>query len=592
MIKVTDFCKTYAKKTAVQGVSLQVPKGQIYGLIGPDGAGKSSLLKAIAGVMTYNNGEVWVDDILVDSEASAEKIKGRLGFMPQGLGLNLYPELSVAENIQFFGELRGVPAKELDERKARLLEMTQLTQFVDRPMKFLSGGMKQKLGLICTLIHRPPLVILDEPTTGVDPLSRRDFWTILNQLVKEERITALVSTAYMDEASRFQQLSILHQGQVIAQGSAQAILKQHPGFAIEFQVDESSHQITQTLNAIACQFARFERLGSVWRGVCFHAQADALRQEITHMLSTFQHLPSWQFVPLTLEDVFVELLTPQSDKVKKAKKVKGLTEQVRLPSATSSLSNPQVLIKVSELSKHFKEFVAADQVSFEVKAGEILGLLGANGAGKSTVIKMITGILPATSGDAEVAGLSMRTSAQAIKQQIGYMSQSFSLYLDLTVLENIQLFGRIYGLGSKALKQRCDWVLNMAQLQKVQDDLVKDLPLGQRQRLALGCALIHEPKVLFLDEPTSGVDPLGRANFWRILVDLAEQMQVAILITTHYMSEAEHCHQLVLMQAGRVVAHDFPRNLKQALATERHQTHLPSLEEVFIAQLESHHASV
>lgn len=581
MIKVHDFAKSYRKKVALKGVSLTVESGQIYGLIGPDGAGKSSLLKAIAGVMTYDAGEVWVQGVHIHSEASAESVKQAMGFMPQGLGLNLYPELSVSENIDFFAQLRGVSASDLMSRKQQLLAMTQLSAFTERPMKFLSGGMKQKLGLVCTLIHRPKLVILDEPTTGVDPLSRRDFWRILNQLVQEEGITALVSTAYMDEASRFDALSILHQGEILSQGTASQILAQTPGLAIEMHFDDLNDEVQNALQAMPPIFSRLERLGHLWRGVVLGQDVESGLAPLKSLLKQpgLVKKNHFQEVPLTLEDVFIQRLQPAKNLAK-------------FEFAQSCQATTHIGIQATALTKQFNQFVAADQVSFSVKSGEILGLLGANGAGKSTVIKMLTGILPATSGDTLVAGLSMATSAMAIKQQIGYVSQSFSLYLDLTVKENIQLFGRIYGLAGQTLKVRTAWVLHMAGLTDVASSLVKALPIGQRQRLALGCALIHEPKVLFLDEPTSGVDPLGRADFWRILVNLAEQMGVAILVTTHYMSEAEHCHQLVLMQAGRVVAYDSPLNLKKALAHKQGLAVLPSLEAVFVAQLEAQNATV
>lgn len=557
--RVQAFHKRYRKHVAVDGVDLSIHPGEIYGLIGPDGAGKSSLMKAIAGVLSFEGGEVQVFGIKIDSEAAAEKIKGRIGFMPQGLGLNLYAELSVEENIDFFAQLREVPPELLVQRKCQLLTMTRLEEFRDRPMKQLSGGMKQKLGLVCTLIHEPELIILDEPTTGVDPVSRRDFWAILAELLRERGITALISTAYMDEATRFQRLSLMYEGRVLAAGEPDQIRQGVPGSLVEVTV---APQI-EALHRLKAKYPQVEAVGPVLRIFVDGVAAAAAQQQVAAELDDLS-VAAIQAVDAELEDAFVALL--------RQRKLAGQSTSgaARTPLADPP-ANDEIAIEAHDLTRDFGSFRAVDQVSFQVNQGEIFGLLGANGAGKTTVIKMLTGILPPSAGQGQVAGADMHCARQAIKEHIGYMSQAFSLYQDMTVLENIRLYARIYAVPRNQLKQRTDWVVEMAGLQGVEDRLAGKLPMGIRQRLALGCALVHRPRVLFLDEPTSGVDPIGRRHFWDILVQMARVEQVAILVTTHYMSEAEHCDHVALMYAGRIIADASPAQMKQTLQQEAGQ---------------------
>ena len=561
VVRVTGFQKRYRAQVAVQGVDLEVRRGEIYGLIGPDGSGKSSLMKAISGVLTYEAGSVEVFWVRVDSERAAEQVKRRIGFLPQGLGLNLYPELSVEENIDFFARLRLVPESELHERKARLLAMTRLDRFRDRPMKQLSGGMKQKLGLICTLIHEPELAILDEPTTGVDPVSRRDFWIILTDLLQERGMTALVSTAYMDEAARFHRLSFMSRGRVLASGSPGAIQSLVPGLVVTF---ESTPQL-EAIARLKRHYAQVESLGPLLHVFTPEQEASTAVARIRDVLGD---LPAGhiQTDEPELEDVVVALLLKE-----RHEQVEDLGgSDTRSPRA----GIPQfdgLAVEARELVRDFGTFRAVDRVSFDVKQGEIFGLLGANGAGKTTVIKMLNGILQPTGGEGWVAGADMRKAGGAIKERIGYMSQAFSLYLDLTVSENIRLFAGIYGLDRRQAQQRMEWIVDMAGLRGYEDERTGRLPMGVRQRLALGCALVHSPRVLFLDEPTSGVDPIGRRRFWDILSRLSREDGVAILITTHYMSEAEHCDRLALMYAGRIVAEGAPADLKSEVQRETGQ---------------------
>ncbi|MGE0643292.1 MAG: ATP-binding cassette domain-containing protein [Nitrospira sp.] len=554
IVRVSGFVKRYKKEVAVDGVDLEIRKGEIYGLIGPDGSGKSSLMKAIAGVLTYDGGAVDVFGTRIDSERAAERIKPKIGFLPQGLGLNLYPELSIEENIDFFAHLRLVPDKDLAERKAKLLAMTRLEPFRDRPMKNLSGGMKQKLGLICTLIHEPDLAILDEPTTGVDPVSRRDFWSILAELLQEKGMTALISTAYMDEAARFHRLSFLSGGKVLVSGTPMDVQTLVPGSAVTFEATPQAEAIARLKQS----FRQVESLGPLLHVFAHTVNQSEARLQIETALGDLVPTAVRVDEP-ELEDVFVALLLRGAE----SNPATG-----ELPRSAAVRDHDGLAIEAEGLIRDFGSFRAVDQVSFEVKRGEIFGLLGANGAGKTTVIKMLNGILLPTGGAGRVAGADMRTAAGTIKERIGYMSQAFSLYLDLTVEENIRLFAGIYGINKRAMIERYRWIITMAGLSGYESSLTSRLPMGVRQRLALGCALVHSPRVLFLDEPTSGVDPIGRRHFWEILSRLAREDGVAILITTHSMSEAEHCDNLALMYAGRIVAEGSPVDMKRQVQHE------------------------
>lgn len=554
VVRVSQFVKRYKKHVAVDGVDLEVRRGEIYGLIGPDGAGKSSLMKAIAGVLTYGEGTVEVFGTLVDSERAAELVKQRIGFLPQGLGLNLYPDLSVEENIDFFARLRLVPKHELAERKARLLAMTRLDKFRERAMKDLSGGMKQKLGLICTLIHDPELAILDEPTTGVDPVSRRDFWAILAEFLQERGMTALVSTAYMDEAARFHRLSFLSNGKQLVSGTPAEVQALVPGSMVTFDAAPQPEAMAR----LKASYRQVEALGP--RLHVFTDSTDAA-QAVSQIETALGDVkPSNVRVDEPeLEDVFVALLLRRAER-------QAADDTVSFPTTNRDYHGPA--IEAKGLVRDFGPFRAVDQVTFRVEPGEIFGLLGANGAGKTTVIKMLTGIMPPTGGEGWVAGAAMKTAGDTIKERIGYMSQAFALYLDLTVVENIRLFAGIYGLDSRATEERLRWITAMAGLHGYESSQTGRLPMGVRQRLALGCALVHRPRVLFLDEPTSGVDPIGRRRFWEILSRLAREEGVAILVTTHYLTEAEHCDHLALMYAGRIVAEGSPSDMKSQVEHE------------------------
>ena len=555
VVRIDALVKRYRRRQAVAGVSLRVGRGELYGLIGADGAGKSSLFKAVAGVLSFEGGTLSVFGQHIASERDAERVKQRIGFMPQGLGLNLYPELSVDENIDFFADLRGVSLAAREARKARLLAMTRLDAFRARPMKQLSGGMKQKLGLVCTLIHEPELIVLDEPTTGVDPLSRRDFWRLLPELMQERGMTALVSTAYLDEASHFDRVGLMYGGALLAEGEPERLPQQ-----LAATVVVAGNAGAGAVQRLAQAFGPVDRHGASASVLVPTRDAGEALARVRAALGADES-PSLQAHPPTLEDLVIA-------------RVRELTPQAALPALQMPADAgapmaptlaPARAIEAVGLTRDFDGFRAADRVSFRVERGEIFGLLGANGAGKTTVIKMLTGILPPSDGVGQVAGADMRHASRQIRQRIGYMSQAFSLYADLSVRDNVMLYAGIYGLAGRAARQRAGWVVELGGLGAHLGDTAGSLPMGLRQRLALGCALLHRPAVLFLDEPTSGVDPLGRRHFWNILSWLAREEQVAILLSTHHMAEADLCDHLVLLFDGRVVADASPAELKRRL---------------------------
>jgi ABC-2 type transport system ATP-binding protein len=567
-VRVSGFAKSYGKVAAVREADLVVAKGEMYGLIGPDGAGKSTLMKSVAGVLAYDAGTVQVFGETVDSEESAEVIKSRIGLMPQGLGLNLSPDLSIEENIDYFARVRLVPPDELDARKDRFLKMTRLDKFRDRPMKNLSGGMKQKLGLICSLIHLPELIILDEPTTGVDPVSRRDFWAILSELSRAEGMTALISTAYMEEALRFDRVSLMHEGRFLASGTPDELTGLVPGTMVELRCPRQ----IESLGVLRQSYPQVEPRGEWVRLLVDTTDRErASAEAVSHLPGELQPTEVRAFAP-DLEDVFIALLRQRKEEA--PRDTEAQQEEAAASTAVESYEAipeeqlQRTAIEASELTRIFGSFTAVDHVTFQVKQGEIFGLLGANGAGKSTCIKMLTGILPPSSGEGHVSGADMRFAGQEIKERIGYVSQAFSLYIDLTIMENILLYAGIYGVPKELRPERAQWVLEVSGLAGRGEDKVASLPMGLRQRLSLGCALVHQPATLFLDEPTSGVDPVGRRQFWDILYQLARQYKVAILFTTHYMSEAESCDHIVLMFAGRVVADASPEGLENNLEDE------------------------
>lgn len=485
---------------ALRDISLAIPARRMVGLIGPDGVGKSSLLSLIAGARIIEQGNVMVLGGDMRDVHHRREVCPKIAWMPQGLGKNLYHTLSVYENVDFFARLFGHDKAERELRINELLQSTGLAPFRDRPAGKLSGGMKQKLGLCCALIHDPQLLILDEPTTGVDPLSRAQFWELIDSIrQRQPAMSVLVATAYMEEAERFDWLVAMNAGEVLATGSA-AELK---------------------------------------------AQTDSQ----------------------TLEQAFIALLPEAQRQAHRA---------VVIPPRDSR--EEEIAIEARGLTMRFGNFVAVDHVNFRIARGEIFGFLGSNGCGKSTTMKMLTGLLPASEGEAWLFGQPVDPKDIATRQRVGYMSQAFSLYSELTVRQNLELHARLFHIPDGEIPGRVAEMCERFMLTEVEDALPADLPLGIRQRLSLAVAVIHRPEMLILDEPTSGVDPVARDMFWQLMVDLARQDQVTIFISTHFMNEAERCDRISLMHAGKVLASDTP----QALVEQRGSN---SLEEAFIAWL-------
>ncbi len=501
VVSVKDLSFNYGENLALDNLSIEIPSGIITGLIGPDGVGKSTLLSLISGARAIQTGEVIVLEGDMREKSVRDRICPRIAYMPQGLGKNLYPTLSVEENLQFFGRLFGHNEQERRRRIDDLTKSTGLYKFLDRPAGKLSGGMKQKLGLCCALIHDPDLLILDEPTTGVDPLARAQFWDLINR-IRQERpsMSVMVATAYMDEAERFDWLVAMDDGKILATGTPKELLER-----------------TNTDN---------------------------------------------------LEAAFIDLLPDE--------KKEGY-EPIVVPPLELTDHTPTA-IKADGLTKKFGDFTAVNHVSFEIKKGEIFGFLGSNGCGKSTTMKMLTGLLPVSDGQAWLFGQEVDSEDMNTRKRVGYMSQAFSLYSELTVLQNLVLHAKLFHVPADQIDHRVSEMVERFDLRAVLEKLPDDIPLGMRQRLSLAVAMVHKPELLILDEPTSGVDPVARDNFWRLLIELSRKDGVTIFISTHFMNEALRCDRMSMMHAGEVLDSDTPENLIIKQGTD-------TLEEAFIKYL-------
>ncbi len=557
IISTKGLAKTYGRKKkaveAVRGIDLEVHQGQIFGLVGPDGAGKTTTMQMLCGILTPTAGEAVVAG--VDVVHNADALGGVIGYMSEGF--TLYGNLSVEENIDFFANLYNVPPDAAAERKAQLLRFARMEGARNRRAGHLSGGMKKKLALACTLIYRPQVLFLDEPTTGVDPVSRQDFWKILYEFLAEG-ITIFVSTPYMDEAERCHQVALLRRGEIIANDTPAALKKMLKGVAAELTAVPQTRAVAQLRRmAGVSQVQVFgERLHLLLRDGAEQAGAvPAQLEEAGITVSEFKTTTP------SLEDVFIAAIEDLRAADAPRRPLAPLPEN---GASQEAILSGELAVEAKGLTRRFGDFTAVDQIDFTVRRGEIFGFLGPNGSGKTTTIRMLCGLLPPSEGTATVAGFDISRQRVAMKPSIGYMSQKFSLYNDLTVGENIRFFGNIYGLSPARLAERRDWVLEMAGLVGKEHLLTSDLSGGWKQRLALGCAILHEPEILFLDEPTSGVDPVSRREFWDLIFALSVQ-GVTIFITTHYMDEAEHCHNLGLLYRGRLIAQGSPSRLGQSI---------------------------
>ena len=557
VIRAEGLKKSFGEVTAVEGLTLGIPAGELFGLVGSDGAGKTTTLRMLAGIMEPSGGEAQV--LGTSMTGNAKAVRGEIGYMSQRFGL--YPDLTVLENLLFYADIQMIPRRGRDARIEELLSFSNLTPFRDRWAGKLSGGMKQKLGLACALVHKPRVLFLDEPTNGVDPVSRRDFWRILYGLLAEG-VTILVATAYLDEAERCGRVGLMHRGRLLACDTPRALKGLMTGGVLELTTPEPRRAV-RLLSGVfpSGSVALFgEKLH------LYAPQPERAREQATASLKEAGvELSRVRLVEPSLEDLFVSLLR-SSDVGRQTGRTSPTSPTSPTPTAPpNSAPTPQVSLR--ELTRRFGDFTAVDRVTLDVARGEIFGFLGPNGAGKSTTIRMLCGILPPTSGKGTVAGYDIATQSEKIKNQIGYMSQKFSLYEDLTVEENINFYSGIYRIPQDKRRERKEWVIEMAGLSEQRQVRTSALSGGWKQRLALGCAILHEPPIVFLDEPTSGVDPISRRSFSELIYHLAGD-GVTIFVTTHYMEEAECCDRLGFIFGGELIALGTPSELKKEFPGE------------------------
>ena len=543
-VRVVGLAKKYGDIQAVRGIDLDIRHGEIFGLIGPDGAGKTTTFQILAGVMEPTSG---VAEIFGHP---ARQMRSQTGYLTQAF--SLYPELTVKENIRYVGDLRSVPPRDIASRATRYLELFDMLRFQDRLAGRLSGGMKQKLALACALVPQPRVLLLDEPTTGVDPVSRREFWDVLAHLAGDG-LTVVVATPYLDEAERCHRVALMHQG-VLHRVGAPADIKQSvssqrlelrtPDLGIAEQLLSGEARETTDIKDV-------QRFGD--RLDVLVADTVVARSAIATLFrSKGMTIPHIQVGQPTLENTFVATLRALGDDTR-SEAFPGDHDNEHL--------RGRIAIGATNLTKHFGSFTAVKDVNIHIKYGEVYGLLGANGAGKTTTIKMLCGLLAPTSGQMQLAGETGSLRSQAVRQQLGYMSQKFSLYDDLSIEENLAFFAGVYGVPDSERAARRHWALSFAGLEGKEKLVTGSLPGGWKQRVALGAAIMHEPSILFLDEPTSGVDPLARRAFWKVINHLAD-LGTAILVTTHYLEEAEQCNRIGFMVAGELVAEGTPSEIK------------------------------
>lgn len=557
--------KKAADISAIIDLNIEINKGELTALVGPDGSGKTTLLRLIAGLYKATSGSLNV--LGVDVSKNPQAVQDRISYMPQRFGL--YEDLSVQENLDLYADLHGVPKDVRGQRFKRLLEITDLTQFTQRLAGQLSGGMKQKLGLACTLVRSPELLLLDEPSAGVDPLSRRDLWIIIEQLVEEENLSVIISTAYMDEAEKCARVYIMHEGKILKQGSPKQLKEIACGQT--WNIKPSEQIKARTLQAQLLD-NDVEIIDAVPKG----KQVNFISRQKELSANTLPDGLKANTRSPELEDAFMMLL----QQTQKQPKHISISEQAFQLEQNNNSKSEQPIIVVKDLVRTFGDFTAVANTSFDVQRGEIFGLLGPNGAGKTTTFRMLCGLLPASSGYLEVAGKNLRTARAEARAKVGYVSQKFALYSNLTVLENLKFFGGAYGLSGKKLNQQIDKALQQYDLKPHSKS--GDLPGGYKQRLSMAAALLHEPEILFLDEPTSGIDPLARRSFWYSIGELANQ-GITIIITTHFMEEAEYCDRIAIQDAGKLLALGSPQQVHKLASKDKH---IGDMNEAFIAIVE------
>ena len=597
VVELHNVCKDFSAGkqtiTALSGLSAEAATGRITGLVGPDGAGKTTLMRLLTGLLKPDSGSIRV--LGLDTVTQAQEIQASVGYMPQRFGL--YEDLSVSENLELYADLQGLTGPARKTRLDYLMKFADLARFQQRLAGRLSGGMKQKLGLACTLVRPPRLLLLDEPSVGVDPLSRRELWEIVHSLV-DEGISILWATAYLDEAERCHDVLLLNEGKLLAAGPPKTFSERVKGrtFAVRAEIADRRAVLHDVLGLPHV-------VDAIIKGrdirvlISEHADAADLSR---HCRNLHAGALDVEEVEPVFEDAFISLLkdgdaagetqTKPEASVTRSPNGEVQTGKVSTavlppgqPSDNERAVNAEPVIQVTGLVRKFGDFVAVDGIGFSVQKGEIFGLLGPNGAGKSTTFKMLCGLLPPTDGTAFVLGIDLRRAAAVARSRIGYMAQKFSLYGNMSVVQNMQFFASAYGLSGQTRQRKIDEELLEFGLQPYADALRETLPLGHKRRLALACAIMHEPGVLFLDEPTSGVDPLVRREFWTRINAMASA-GVTVMVTTHFMEEAEYCDRIGIIYRGRLVALGTPEELKKEHSSSAISD--PTLEDAFIDLIE------
>jgi len=545
LISAKSILKSFDGTKAVNGIDLEVHKGKITGLVGPDGAGKTTLIRLMTGLLVQDSGKLNV--LGFDMPKHAKDVQSLIGYMPQKFGL--YEDLSVEENLNLYADLQSLDKKVQQERIDELLNFTSLFDFKDFLASNLSGGMKQKLGLACALIKKPKLLLLDEPGVGVDPISRRELWAMVKALLKED-IGVVWSTAYLDEASLFDDVILLNNGKILFQGKPEKLTDTMKGKVFKIVGVLKDKRKTLKLALLEKSVKDGVIMGNKIKLICESREyLPALEKIEAENCSYEEENPSF-------EDGFIHILGGNFDGIS------ALSDQMK---ETPVLEGN--LIEAKKLTKKFGSFTATNSVDLGIQRGEIFGFLGPNGAGKSVTFKMLCGLMRPTSGEAKVLGYNLEKSSFNARAKIGYMSQKFSLYGDISVIENLKFFAGIYGLKGKDKENKIESMLTIFHLEKYKKEASKNLPLGYKQRLSLACAVMHDPAVLFLDEPTSGVDPLTRREFWNHIYAMV-QKGMTIMVTTHFMDEAEYCDRIALMYKSKAIALDTPHNLIAQVSEE------------------------